>query len=57
MSALSWLALIALTCTAAFGALQGLQLYAPTLPADLRGLVAAGLTLAATALVIDRIAT
>lgn len=57
MKALSWLALTALTAAAGLGTGSALAALLPGLPADLRGFSAAALTLAASALVIDRIAT
>jgi ABC-type proline/glycine betaine transport system permease subunit len=55
MKALSWLALVALVCAAGLGTAIALQTLVPGLPADLRGFSSAAMTIAATALVIDRI--
>lgn len=56
MARLPLLALVLLVEAAGFGAIEMLRVAAPTMPGDLRGFVAALLTFAAGALVIDRVA-
>jgi len=55
MNRLPLLALVLLVATAGFGVIELLRVAAPTMPGELRGFVAALLTFAAGALVIDRV--
>lgn len=57
MTALSRIALFSLLCCAVGGASDGLLTLAPSLPAELRGIVAASLMISAAALVMDGMTT
>lgn len=55
MTALSWLALVVLVGAAGLGTGLILQALIPGLPDDLRGFASASMTIAAAALVIERV--
>lgn len=55
MTRLPLFALLALAAAAGHGAVQMLHTLAPTMPADLRGFIAACLTIAAGCLLIDKV--
>lgn len=53
MKTLMWACFFLLVCAASLGLLGVLAMVFPTLPPDLRGVVATGLTLAAAAIVVE----